>query len=127
MADFIRWASGALVGLVLVVAGTIKAAGPARWTAEASALGVPSVVVRGLPVVEVDLGALVIVGVGRPWPALAALALLMVFTGVLARVVGRDDAPSCACFGGWSQRPIGPRHLIRNAVLIVAAVIAVTA
>ena len=126
MADQIRWASGALVGLVLVVAGTIKAAGPARWSAEASALGVPSVVVKVLPVVEVVIGALVIVGVARPWPALAALALLVVFTGVLARVVGRADAPSCACFGGWSRRPIGPRHLIRNAVLIVAAVIAVT-
>lgn len=127
MGDLLRWSSGILVGLVLIVAGAAKIAGPTRWSAEASVIGVPPVIVRLLPGVEVTLGALVLVGVARPWPAMAALGLLVVFTVVLVWLIGREDAPSCACFGGWSSHRVGTRDLVRNVVLVLAALIAVLA
>lgn len=127
MGDLLRWSSGILVGLVLIVAGAAKISGPTRWSAEASVIGVPAVIVRLLPGVEVTLGALVLVGVARPWPAMAALGLLVVFTVVLVRLIGREDAPSCACFGGWSSRRVGTRDLVRNVALVLAALIAVIA
>ena len=127
MGDLLRWSCGIVVGLVLIVAGAAKIAGPRRWSTEASVIGVPPVIVRLLPGVEVILGALVLVGVARPWPAMAALGLLIVFTVVLVRLVGREDAPSCACFGGWSSRRVGIRDVVRNAALVVAALIAVIA
>jgi hypothetical protein len=57
----------------------------------------------------------------------AAGATLVLFTALLVRLIARGEHPPCACFGGFSARPIGWGHVARNAVFLGLAVIAVAA
>ncbi|WP_061983603.1 MauE/DoxX family redox-associated membrane protein [Amycolatopsis regifaucium] len=54
---------------------------------------------------------------------LAASALCTAFTVAIAAALRRGVTASCRCFGG-SATPLGARHLVRNALLIVLAVLA---
>ena len=109
----------------MVVAGASKlAAGPA-WPVQAAGLGVSGPVVVIVPWFELVVGSLTALGVASPWPAVAAAVLLAVFTALLARLLLQGKHPPCACFGAWSAKPIGVGHLIRNGLLLVAAVIAI--
>jgi Methylamine utilisation protein MauE len=50
----------------------------------------------------------------------AAAALLGVLTGGIALALRRGSSAPCACFGA-STRPLGGRHLVRNAILLLVA------
>lgn len=115
-----------LLGIAFVVAGAAKFASGDQWPALAAALGVPAVAMRVvvpvLPIVEIVVGAGLIV---QLWPqgfAVAALVMLVAFSAQLARELAGGRHPVCACFGAWSARPLGPSHLVRNAVLAALAV-----
>ncbi|MES2123408.1 MAG: MauE/DoxX family redox-associated membrane protein [Gemmatimonadota bacterium] len=56
------------------------------------------------------------------WSTHAALTLVVVFNVVLWRlmVLGFDGA--CGCFGGKSAGPVRAIHLVRNALMLVAAI-----
>ena len=73
----------------------------------------------------VIVGALTLVGLASPWPALAALVTLAVFSALIAVQLRRGRHPQCACFGAWSTAPLGGRHLWRNAGFAVLAALAV--
>jgi hypothetical protein len=73
---------------------------------------------------EITVGALLCVHVARPVPALIACALLVAFTALLVVRLANGERPACACFGSWSARPLGWRHLVRNLVLIALTVVA---
>lgn len=113
-----------LLGAVFVVAAVAKIVAGSTWVRQARELGAPTPVAVALPGAELVIGALLIVGIGGPAPAVAAAALLVVFTVAIARQLVDGRHPPCACFGAWSQRPIGEGHLVRNAALIVVAVVA---
>jgi hypothetical protein len=66
-------------------------------------------------------------GVWRPVVALAAGAMLLVFTVLLVVRLAQGRRPPCACFGAWSTRPVGPGSVVRNVVLIALALIAALA
>lgn len=51
---------------------------------------------------------------------IGALGLLAVFTVAVATAVRRGNQAPCNCFGR-SASPLGPRHLVRNAVLLLCA------
>ena len=70
------------------------------------------------------VGALLIADIGGPLPALAAAVLLVAFSVTIARQLVDGRHPPCACFGAWSQRPLGEGHLVRNAALLVLALLA---
>ncbi len=114
------------VGAALVVAGGAKLARPA-WVVDAAALGVPAWAARPVPVVELLVGAGLVVGVARRPLAWVALLLFAGFSAVLGRSLARGRRPVCACFGAWSSRPIGPRSLARNAGLAALALVAALA
>lgn len=119
-----------VVGAVFVVAGASKVAAGARWPLEARALGVPTmgalaVVASIVPWWELIIGASLAAGLFRPWPAIAAVVTLAVFSVLLMRVLRRGEHPPCACFGAWSAAPLGWRHVARNAGLIGGAVLSV--
>jgi hypothetical protein len=119
--------AGAIVGGAMVVAGASKlAAGPA-WPAQAAGLGVRGPVVAVIPWIELAVGSLTAFQVAAPWPAVAAAALLLIFTGLIARLLAQGKHPPCACFGAWSAKPLGIGHLVRNALLLAAAAIAIAA
>lgn len=113
-----------IVGVALLVAGASKIAAGPEWPVQARGLGAPRLVVPVLPWVEIALGALLVVQVARPFVATAALALLAAFTVLIGVRLARGEHPPCACFGGWSAKPLRAGHVVRNAVLIALAVVA---
>jgi hypothetical protein len=60
------------------------------------------------------------------WATAGAVALLFVLTAGVATAVGRHTKASCACFG-VSIRPLGKLHVVRNATLLIVAVLALLA
>ncbi|WP_344056939.1 MauE/DoxX family redox-associated membrane protein [Microbispora corallina] len=58
-----------------------------------------------------------------PYGLAAAGALLAAFTPALALAVRRGTRRGCACFGG-ARSPVGPWHLVRNGVLLLAVGVA---
>ncbi|MFF1957379.1 MauE/DoxX family redox-associated membrane protein [Streptomyces sp. NPDC058220] len=61
-----------------------------------------------------------------PAGLLIAAGLLAAFTIGIARAVNRGAREPCRCFGA-SRVPLGPRHLARNAVLTLCAVLGAAA
>ena len=119
-------AAAVVVAGVLLLAGVLKLAQPSEWRAQAAGLGVPSPIATLMPFVEVGLGAALVVRWQRHSFAWAAVALFTFFTALLGLRLAQGQRPPCACFGALSSRPIGARHVTRNVVLIVAAVLAAT-
>jgi uncharacterized membrane protein YphA (DoxX/SURF4 family) len=113
-----------VLGAVFVLAGAAKLAAGSTWIAQARQMGATHPVATVVPGVELLLGAALVTGLFSPIPALAAIGLLVVFSVTIARQLVDGRHPPCACFGAWSTRPLGEGHLVRNAVLIVVAVVA---
>lgn len=113
--------SSVVVGVTLLAAGLFKLAGGAVWPQQAAELGVPRSVAAVVPWAEVVVGATNIVPVLLPWSAWAAGALLVAFTVLVLRRLRDGSRPPCACFGLRSSQPLGWRHVVRNAGLIVLA------
>ena len=107
---------------VLLFAGVSKLAGD--WRADVRAIGVPWVLAAPVPFVEIAIGALLVVQWQRRPVALAAIALLVVFTGFIALELSHGRRPTCACFGARSSARLGPGHLARNAIFIALGVLA---
>ena len=110
--------------VVFVVAGASKLAAGEQWRTNARDLGAPDVAAAAVPWIELVIGALLIVQLWVPWPAIAAAITLVAFSTLLAVRIAQGDRPSCACFGQWSASPIGPAHLARNTAFLALAVLA---
>jgi uncharacterized membrane protein YphA (DoxX/SURF4 family) len=116
-----------LLGAVFVVAGASKVASGPQWRAHAVGMGTPRWMIPLVPWWEMGVGALSIVSVWSPGPAIAALATLVVFTVAIAVQLVRGRHPQCACFGAWSAAPLGVRHVVRNVLFIGLAAVAALA
>jgi uncharacterized membrane protein YphA (DoxX/SURF4 family) len=114
-------------GLALLAAGVAKIGQGRAWTTQAAANQVPALVARAVPWLELTTGAAVVSGVGSPWPSLAGVALVAVFTVWIVVQLAADRHPPCACFGAWSAAPLNWRHGVRNAILIALGLLAVVA
>lgn len=123
MADTAGVVLAVLLGAVFLAAGTLKLRDPS-WRDAARRMGAPPLVSRPLPLVEIVLGALLVVGVAPLVVRGAAAVLLAGFVAVLVRAVRSDDPPVCACFGRWSARPVDAVSLARTMLLWAAALIA---
>lgn len=119
----IAWVAGAVVGVVLVVAGAAKLTSK-QWPAQADALGVPPGAVRALPVLELIVGVALVAGV--PYAGVAAAALLAGFTVFLVVALRRGVQAPCACFGSLSTRPVTWWSVVRNVVLIGLALLSLS-
>lgn len=122
------WVSRVTLAAVFGLSAWAKLADRGGTRQAVGDFGVP---VRWVPVVAWGLMAvegLVAVGALVPWTAagaaVVALVLLAVFSGVMVRLMRTGRRPACSCFGAASATPIGPRSLIRNAVLSLLAVVA---
>lgn len=112
------------VAAVLLLAGITKVARPAAWRSEAEGMGVHGIVVAVVPWVELVLGALLVAQVQRHVVGWIAAGLFVAFTVLIAVRLGQGRRPPCACFGALSAKPLGPGHLVRNAVFVALAVAA---
>jgi uncharacterized membrane protein YphA (DoxX/SURF4 family) len=90
-------------------------------------LDVDGWIARLVPWYELILGAALVSGIARHWPAVAAVATLAVFTWFIARRILDGSRPPCACFGSRSTRPLGRRHLLRNGAFLAIAALGVFA
>ena len=113
-----------MAGGALLVAGATKLARPS-WVADAAALGVSWSPIRFLPMIEVAVGALRAAGIARPVVGAAAAVLYAGFTALLVRRLRNGSRPVCACFGGFSRRPISWWSVVRNVVLTGCALAAI--
>ena len=111
------------LGAVFLVAGGSKLAAGREWPAQARALGAPSWSARPLPWIELAIGALLMTLMWYPVPTVVALALLLAFTALVIMRLAEGRHPPCACFGSWSAKPLGPRHVIRNVSFIGVALL----
>jgi hypothetical protein len=114
-----------VLGGVFVVAGASKVAAGVGWKRQAAELGAPPFVSTALPWVELVLGALLVTQVARRWAAVAALLLLGAFSALLVVRLRQGRRPPCACFGGWSSKPLAWGHVARNGALAVLAGVAI--
>ena len=119
-------AAAIVVAAVLLLAGVSKLARPADWRAQAAGLGVPVLVAVGVPLMEIGIGAALVVQWQRHAMAWAAAALFGAFTALLVTRLAQGQHPPCACFGALSSRPIGTSHLVRKVLFIAIAVLAAT-
>ena len=121
--DTVALVASVVLGIAFVVAGGSKIAAGPSWPDQARGLGAPTWVIPVLPWIEIAVGAMLIVQFGAPWPSLAALAMLIAFTVLIAITLRQGRRPPCACFGAWSAKPIGVGHLVRNGALMVLALL----
>lgn len=122
---------GYLSALVLAVlfawAGVAKLGARRRTTRTFRLLGLPAadVLAVGVPAVELALAVGLVIVPG--WAAAGALALLAAFTVFLGRAVRAGVEVGCGCFGSAATDPVSPVELVRNGLLGLAAVLALTA
>ena len=90
------WVAGAVVGVVLIVAGAAKLTSK-QWPVQADALGVPHGAARVVPILELTIGVALVAGVR--FAGIAAVALLSAFTAFLIVALRRGVEAPCACFG----------------------------
>lgn len=80
-----------------------------------------------LPVAELVLAALLVLG--RGWLLTAAtaavLVLMLAYTVVIARALGFDEPVRCGCFGALGSGDVTRATLVRNALLVALAALSV--
>jgi peroxiredoxin len=79
-----------------------------------------------LPIIEIAVAAALVPLASAWWAALAALALLVVFTAWIAGTLIAGRRPDCHCFGQLYSAPIGWGTMMRNGVMIVLAAFVAT-
>jgi hypothetical protein len=119
--------AGLVLGLAFVWAGALKLVQGPSWSKQAADMGVSRSVALVVPYVEVVVGALVAVQLLAPWPAVVALGMLLVYTGLIVLRLLDGSRPPCACFGSRSTRPLGAVHVVRNLALLAVAAVAIVA
>lgn len=101
------------------VAAILKLGDVPGTAADFASLGLPQSGLLAWAVPGIEVGVAVGLLVRPGWAATLAFAMLAAFTTLLAGVVRSGRIVSCACFGGSSSDPIGRRHLLRNALLML--------
>jgi hypothetical protein len=119
-------AAALVLGTTLLVSAALKVrSGRAALARAVAALGVPTgvapVVAVALPVAEAATGAALLVA-PAPAPAWVATALLVALSAFVVVTLPRRQP--CPCFGTGASSPTGAPTLVRNAVLLAAAVLA---
>lgn len=89
--------------------------------------GLLGVMALALPLAELAVATALVVPPAAFGGALAAAALLTLFTGAIALNLAKGRHPDCNCFGQIGSAPIGPATLLRNAVLTGMAMVVVAA
>jgi uncharacterized membrane protein YphA (DoxX/SURF4 family) len=94
-----------VLGAVLVVAGWLKISNPDEAVRAVQAYQIlpgswTHAVGYGLPLLEIVLGLLLVLGLGTRWAAVGAGVLMVVFIAGIVSVWSRGLSIDCGCFGG---------------------------
>lgn len=112
-----------ILGVVMCGAGGSKVAMGARWPVEAASMRAPTFAIPFVPWIEIVTGGLLIAQWQRQFVAVFVAVLLVMFTALIIWNLAEGNRPQCACFGTWSARTLGWRHVVRNLSLILLAVV----
>ncbi|MGB9279059.1 MAG: MauE/DoxX family redox-associated membrane protein [Pseudonocardiaceae bacterium] len=116
---------------VFLVSGAIKVVDPAqtRTAVRAYELLPPDLigpVATALPLVELVVGTLLLVGAFTRWVAIASALLLLVLMSAVAQAWARGLSIDCGCFGGGGAVAKGdtryPQELARDVGAVLLAV-----
>ncbi len=114
-----------VLAVVFLVSGVSKLADLAGSRQALRDFGVPAWLSAPggllLPLVELVVAVALLPLASAWWGAVAALALLLLFSIAIAYNLARGRKPDCHCFGQLSSRPIGWPTLLRNLVLAAIA------
>jgi uncharacterized membrane protein YphA (DoxX/SURF4 family) len=119
-----------VVGSVWVVAGALKLPEPAQSVAAVRAFqllpsGIVPTVGQLLPVIEVVVGLMLVLGLLTRAAAAASVLLLVAFIVGIASVWARGINIDCGCFGGGGANPDAaseyPWEIARDALLLAAS------
>jgi len=118
-----------MLAAVFTVAGVAKLRDHQSFRDAVVGFGVPrrfaASVAWALPVAELAAAGLLLWPATSWWGALAALALLALFSVGIAANLGSGRTPECHCFGQLHSEPVSVKMLIRNVLLAVPAVLLV--
>ena len=121
-------ALAAIPGLALVWAGALKLRRPFPASLAIVRFGlarrVRPAAGRAAGGVEIAAGTLLLVRPQSPWAYVPAIALLVLFVGLLARAVARGERFGCACFGSEADEVISLVTVGRTATLLALCVAA---
>ena len=134
LAPWARTGARAVLGLVWLVAGGLKLPDPAAAERAVRAYqllpgSLVAPVAFGLPVVEIAVGLLLLIGAFVRAAAVVSALLLAVFVAAVASAWARGLTIDCGCFGGGGQVDAGatdyPGEIVRDvALLALSAVLA---
>jgi peroxiredoxin len=114
-----------VLAVAFAVAGAAKLADLAGSRRALEEFGIPRALAVPLgallPIIEIAVAAALIPIASGWWVAVAALVLLVVFTGGVAINLLSGRRPDCHCFGQLYSAPIGWGTLVRNGVMIALA------
>ncbi|WP_130347536.1 MauE/DoxX family redox-associated membrane protein [Herbihabitans rhizosphaerae] len=118
------------LAVVLLVSGVLKIADPGQTYLAVRAYDVlPDALVRPaatvLPLAELALGALLLIGLGTRVVAVLSVLLLVVLTAGVAQAWARGLSIDCGCFGGGGEVAAGqteyPLEIARDLVFLAMA------
>jgi thiol-disulfide isomerase/thioredoxin len=114
-----------LLGAVLLTAGAAKLSDRAGSRQAMLDFGVPGALASAagvlLPVTEIALGVALIPRATAWWAAAGALALFLLFLGVIGYQLALGRRPDCHCFGQLHSAPIGRGTVLRNVGFVALA------
>lgn len=115
-----------LAGVLLIAGvGKLRENNPGLVMAEVNFLPLPlaRVAARLLPYIEIATGGLLLLGLLTNVAGLVAAAMFVVFSAVLAGKLLRGKTENCHCFGSFSAGTLTWGALLRNLLLLTAALL----
>jgi hypothetical protein len=117
-------AARVVLGAVFLFSAGRKKSSGAEFVATVKAFGLPAPALTAgvLTAVEVALALGLLGWRDEPWPSVAALAVLGLFTAAVWRNLQQGRVVPCPCFGA-GDRPISTATLTRNGFLAAVAIL----
>jgi uncharacterized membrane protein YphA (DoxX/SURF4 family) len=120
-----------LLGVVLLLAGYLKAKSPAQAQMAVRAykllpISIANIFGLSLPWLEIGAGIVLIVGIAVRYAALFGGLLMLLFVGAISQAWARGLSIDCGCFGGGGQVAAGHtkylQEILRDLGLTLSAV-----
>lgn len=115
-----------ILGVIFLLAGTLKVADPWSFLGSLPAYGIPTAlrlpITLGMPTIEVVLGVMLLAGWRTRLASLFSAVVLASFAGVIAYGYAAGTLQECGCFGPMLKRT-PPQALAQDAAFIAMAVL----
>ncbi|MEO7804858.1 MAG: MauE/DoxX family redox-associated membrane protein [Actinomycetota bacterium] len=122
MLNGVSYCTGLLLAVVFAAAGIGKLSRPSVTVASWANLHLPFAKRLAVAVPVIELGLALLLVFRPPVGAVMSTIVISLFTVVLIRGMHLEPGATCACFGGFSERPISRSDLFRNGLLVGMAV-----